>query len=87
MKSFIPASANSFSEWKPFFFCSEVFPPVETVTESSESQYLKRDHILSNVADVLISRNHFSFNFLDSGQMLEMQAVYFPTRIYFSGSW
>ena len=86
MKSFIPATGNGFSDWKPFSFVQRFFPLVETTTESSESQYLKRYHILTIVADVLVSGNYFSFSFLDSGQLLQMEAVYSPTRISFSAS-
>ena len=87
MNSFIPDSGNRFSDWKLFSFVERSFFLVETVSESSESQYLKTDHILTNVTDVLVSRNHFSFIFLDSGQMLQMEAVYCPTGIYFLASW
>ena len=86
MKVFIPASGNEFSDSKSFFFVQRFFLLMETTVDSSESQYLKRDQILSNVADILVSGNHFSFNFLDSGQLLQMEAVYSPTRIPFSAS-
>ena len=84
MKSFIPDSVNRFSDWKLFSFVQRSFLLVETVSESSESQYLKRDHILTNVTDVLVSRNDFSFIFLDSSEMLQMEAVYSRTNIFFS---
>ena len=86
MKSLIPASGNKFSDWKPFSFVQRFFLQVETTTESSEGQYLKREHILTNVADVLVSGNHISFSFLDSSQLLQMEAVNSPTRITFSTS-
>ena len=87
MKSFIPDSVNRFSDRKLFSFVQRSFLLVETVSESSESQYLKRDHILTNVTDVLVSRNDFSFIFLDSSEMLQMEAVYSRTGIYFSAIW
>ena len=84
MKAFIPASGNRVSDWKPFSFVQRFFLLLETTTESSESQYFKRYHILTIVADVLVSGNYFCFSFLDNGQLLQMEAVYSPTRISFS---
>ena len=86
MKCFIPAGGNEFSDSKSFSFVQRFFLLVETTSDSSESQYLKRYHILTNVADVLVSGNHFSFSFLDSGQLLQMEAVYYTTRVSFSAS-
>ena len=41
------------------FFVQSFFYLVESVTEFSGRQFLKKDHILNNVADFLASGNHF----------------------------
>ena len=47
-KSFIPGGGNGFSGyWKPFWF-AQSFSSVENVTEINGSQFLKKDHILTN---------------------------------------
>ena len=66
------------------FFVQSYFFLVETVTEISGSQFLKKDHILNNVADILGSGNHFFPSSLDSSQLLLVEAVYYSTEAYFS---
>ena len=66
------------------FFVQSYFFLVETVTEISGSQFLKKDHILNNVADILGSGNHFFPSSLDSSQLLSVEAVYYSTEAYFS---
>ena len=56
---------------------------METVTEISGSQYVKKDHILTNLTDFLANRNLFLF-FSDSSQLLPVEAVYSSTGAYFS---
>ena len=47
-KFFIPGGGNGFSAyWKPFWF-PQSFSSVENVTEINGSQFLKKDHILTN---------------------------------------
>ena len=58
MKSFILASGNEFSDWwKLISFVQRFFLLVETVTEISESQFLREDYILANVTDFLAGGN------------------------------
>ena len=66
------------------FFVQIFFFWVETVTEISGSQFLKKDHILNNVTDFLVSRNHFFPFSLDSSQLLSAEVVYSSTEAYFS---
>ena len=56
---------------------------METVTEISGSQFVKKDHILTNLTDFLANRNLFLF-FSDSSQLLPVEAVYSSTGAYFS---
>ena len=43
------ASGNGFSgQWKPFSFVQNFFLSVETGTEISRNQFLKKGHILIN---------------------------------------
>ena len=43
------ASGNGFSgQWKPFSFVQSFFLLVETVTEISRNQFLKKGHVLIN---------------------------------------
>ena len=65
------------------FFVQRFLFLLETVTEISESQFLKKDHILINIADFLANGNHFSI-FSDSSQLLSVEAVYSSTEAYFS---
>ena len=64
------------------FFVQRFLFLLETVTEISESQFLKKDHILINIADFLANGNHFSI-FSDSSQLLSVEAVYSSTEAYF----
>ena len=41
------------------FFCSQVFPSSETITEISENQFWKKYLILANVTDFWASESHF----------------------------
>ena len=50
---------------------------METVTEISGSQFLKEDHILTNLTDFLANGNL-------SSQLLPVEAVYSSTGAYFS---
>ena len=60
MKSFTTISANGFSgSWKSFPFVQRFLLHVEIVTEISGSQFLKKDHILTNETDFLASGDHF----------------------------
>ena len=66
------------------FFVQSFFFLVETVTEFSERQFLKKDHILNNVTDFLASGNHFFPFFSDGCQLLLVEAIYSSTEAYFS---
>ena len=58
MISYILASGNGFSgQWKLISFAKRFFLLVEAVTEIRESQFLRRDHILTDVIDFLASGN------------------------------
>ena len=66
MKSFIGSGKwKQAGYWKWFllvetnFFVPRFFLLVETVTAISESQFLRKDHILTNVTDFLPSRDQF----------------------------
>ena len=57
---------------------------MESVTEFSGRQFLKKEHILNNVADFLASGNHFFPFFSDGSQLLSVEAIYSSTEAYFS---
>ena len=54
---------------------------METVTEISGSQFLKKDHILTNLNDFLAIGNLFLFF---QNKLLPVKAVYSSTGAYFS---
>ena len=68
------------------FFVQSFFFLVETATEISGSQFLKKDHILNNVTDFLASGNNFFPFSSDSSQLLSVEAVYSSTEVYFSAN-
>ena len=68
------------------FFVQSYFFLVETITEISGSQFLKKYHILNNVTDILGSGNHFFPFSQDSSQLLSAEAVYSSTEAYFSAN-
>ena len=57
---------------------------METVTEISGSQFLKKDHILNNVTGFLASGNHFFPFSSDSSQLLSAEGVYSSIEACFS---
>ena len=65
------------------FFVQSFFFLVESVTEFSGRQFLKKEHILNNVADFLASGNHFFPFFSDGSQLLSVEAIYSSTEAYF----
>ena len=68
------------------FFVQSFFFLVETATEISGSQFLKKDRILNNVTDFLASGNNFFPFSFDSSQLLSAEAVYSSTEAYFSAN-
>ena len=59
---------------------------METATEISGSQFLKKDRILNNVTDFLASGNNFFPFSFDSSQLLSAEAIYSSTEAYFSAN-
>ena len=82
-KSFIPVSGNRFfGLWNPFSFVQSFSLDVETVTEISRSQFLKKDHILTNKNRFSGLWKPFSSIFLDSSQLLPVEAVFFSAETW-----
>ena len=94
--AFFPFNGNAFFNeilhsgwWKRIFwlvetlsFVQRFFLLVETVTEISESQFLRKEHILTNVTDFLASGNQLlplsqtTSIFSDSNQLLLVEALF-----------
>ena len=93
MKSFIPASENGFpDQWKFISFVQKFSYLVETITEISESQFLRKDGILTDVTNFLASRNQvlpFSQTVVNCCQwkqsLLQLKHIFQP--IINSGQW
>ena len=82
MKFFILGGGNGFSGyWKPFWF-AQSFSSVENVTEINGSQFLKKDHILTNENWFMGLWNPFSSFFFDIRQLLPVEANFHLTRTY-----
>ena len=82
-KSFIPVSGNRFfGLWNPFSFVQSFSLDVETVTEISRSQFLKKDHILTNKNRFSGLWKPFSSIFLDSSQLLPVEAVFLSAETW-----
>ena len=77
---FLPGQTNFV---QTVFFVQSFFFLVETVTEISGSQFLKKDHILNNVTGFLGSGNHFFPFSSDSSQLLSAEVVYSSTEACF----
>ena len=77
-----PASWNRFFCF--FVFFQRLFLLVETVTETSGSE--KKEHMLTNITDILASGTHFTFYFIfwDNSQLLPVETVHSSTRTCFS---
>ena len=82
MESFIAANGNRFSGWqKPFSF-TQSYSSVKTVSKINGSQFLKKDHILTNENSFCGWWKQFSAIFLESCQVLPVEAIFHLTRTY-----
>ena len=85
MNSFILTSGIGFpGQWKLFPFLQRFFFLVKTVTEISASQFLKKDHILTNGTDFLASGNHFLPIFRHQSTVAIGSNLFFNWNIFFS---
>ena len=80
--SFVPAGGNGFSDQRKPFLFAQSFSSVETVTKINASLFLKKYHILTNENWFLGQWKPFSSIFLDSSQLLPVEAVFHLSRIY-----
>ena len=75
-KPFIPTTGNGFSGyWKPFSFVQRFFFQLEKAPEISGSNFLKKDHILTNATDFLARENHF-FHFFQTFFILQLAHIF-----------
>ena len=98
MKSFIGNGKwKLVGQWKWIFcqqklisFVQRFFLLVETVTAISESQFLRKGHILTNITDFLATGNQLLPFFSERSKLLPVEAVSSstgPSPIIYSGQW